>query len=333
MNTFLDELLAPPRTGPCRCPNCRQKASELSAPIDPDRRPLIEEIIGPDTRRRIGQVSKTLYKPFRWICHLTAYFRHPQDNSRIITQHGGTGLLISPCHVLTVAHNLHIDVTIRLSGGGTTTRRVGVHRLDVTPGRDGRNRPFGTYQSQDIIPHPNWVSNRSDNFDYGLITLKDKPGDKRFKSIGNHKLGHWGLWNTFRGPIAKSKFDQRVVNVGGYPRDIGNDHQYLSFDRVIDTNPRTSRGNVAIPELFLHEVDTCVGQSGAPVWLYDKKTKRRDLVGLHKGTCEGLRGCSTVAGRSCFGSRSRFSSNMGIWYNTSMHNTVQQWMNQHPCAG
>src|SRR5918994_1770968 len=57
------------------------------------------ELIGVDERQ---QVTNTTEVPFRWTCHITAFFPDPENPGfELVFGQAGTGTLISPRHVLT----------------------------------------------------------------------------------------------------------------------------------------------------------------------------------------------------------------------------------------
>src|SRR5262249_47616961 len=116
-----------------------------------------EEIIG--TRDDRTRIRKTTVIPYRWICFLEMDFP---------TMTGwGSGVLISPRHVLTCGHNLvdHDTGTVALS-------------IKVYPGCDRvSNRPFGFQTSTTWRTSDEWRAGPDARFDYGLITLPNPIGN------------------------------------------------------------------------------------------------------------------------------------------------------------
>lgn len=255
------------------------------------------EIIGADERRLIRD---TTVVPFRWICALDLFFADP-DNPAEEILFRGTGTLISPRHVLTAGHNLY-DV---IEGSSGTSRLSDVRRVVVTPGLNGANRstprPFGSSRSTHTRTSSQWRSSRNAEFDYGLITLRDPLGSRRFRALGQQPLGFWGSRdhgaNTRINPREPSFLQNKQVNLCGYPGDKCRDRpatgsatqaqvlacptavwastQWNSFDRIVQAAPAT------VPRLIFYQMDTFGGHSGSPVWI--RWREFRNLIGIHTG--------------------------------------------------
>jgi hypothetical protein len=91
------------------------------------------EIIGTND---MDAVANSLAVPYRWVCRLEIdYDITPFGTAQRLTGSGlGTGTLISPCHVLTSAHNLIDYDPVRKN----TLRAT---RIRVTPAHDGSSSP------------------------------------------------------------------------------------------------------------------------------------------------------------------------------------------------
>jgi hypothetical protein len=104
------------------------------------------EIIGVND---MDAVANSLAVPYRWICRLDInYDITPFGTSRKLTGTGrGTGTLISPCHVLTAAHNL-----IEFDPVGRNTLRA--TRIRVIPAHDGTSSPPVATVEADLSQSP-----------------------------------------------------------------------------------------------------------------------------------------------------------------------------------
>ncbi len=250
------------------------------------------EIIGADDRIL---VRNTLRVPFRWICSLDLYFPDPDDPSRE-RHYRGSGTLISPRHALTAGHNIYD----RIKGSKGTFAVSHVGRAVVTPARNGAARtasaksPLGTTHASAFHISRHWRITRNKEFDFGLITLADAVGSKRYPMLGNQPLGYWGSrrWGTGTRirPRRPEVLQGKSVNISGYPADKcgirppgGSTSrscpdswataQWRAFSRVTNAKPPS------VPRLLFHSLDTFAGHSGSPVWL--RWRQFRNLIAIH----------------------------------------------------
>jgi V8-like Glu-specific endopeptidase len=269
------------------------------------------EVVGQDTRQ---QVDSTRI-PFRWICSLKVRFRDT-DTFNAVDFDAGTGLLISPRHVLTAAHNVYAEIT---GSKGTKAKRRAL-LVWASPGRTGDSFPFGKVESESIAYLSKFEGNLDVRWDYALIKLKKAIGDQTFKSLANQPLGYWGSkrWasGTIIQPLSREYLRGQVVNVGGYPKNR-NHTQWIAWDVIKDAPPKVQ--NKPVNELITYLTDTSEGQSGAPVWLSFPKSNRRYLVAVHQGSCHpDLDGCSGSP-------RSRPTSNMGVLITQEVVDQIEAW--------
>lgn len=267
---------------------------------------LEEEVFLPDDRKPVTDTTKL---PFRFICHLLIGMKAPDGT---VATGIGSGTLISNNQVLTVAHNLRIKM------GGKT---FSAQQITVTPGRNtsssnrGKWTPFGASKAKSWACHPKWEKSFDFQYDFGLVTLKEDLGKKTFASLGRKPLGYWGNVALGGGTLLESfsaaSIKDKIVNVGGYPGDkCGADPekascpadkkvgtQFIAFDKVLDPEP------AAEPRLIYHRADLRRGQSGSPIWRWDKL--HRYLVGI-----QSTESTSTVDGTPVRNSGVRITSDV-----------------------
>jgi V8-like Glu-specific endopeptidase len=245
------------------------------------------EIFPPNSLTRVADNTAA---PFRWICHVVTTMKNG-DN------YGGTGVLISPRHVLTSAHVIY-PIEAKKE---TPVQKV--TNIRVYPGRHGGREPFDGHDANGWAVHPNWNNGKETNctFDYGLIRLKKNFPDRRFKALGNQTLGYWGrAAGTRFAPIDPSTLDGRRLFTAGYPfrkglGELAARVMKQSEGVVIGSAAprRCSQSKFEAPPLsiphvqqdariLLHDVDTEKGQSGGPVWVVDDGTLT--MVAIHQGT-------------------------------------------------
>lgn len=209
-----------------------------SGDMDSSEPSLLEVVIGADDRVRI---ANTTVRPWSGICQLNITARNGQ---RFI----GTGWLIAPRTVITAGHCVHIA-----TAGGWA------REIEVSPGRNGASRPFGSVRSSRLSASPEWVTSRSRNHDYGCIILPRAP-----------RAASGALPFTF-GFAARSdaQIRSRALNLSGYPGDKGGITQWFHarLARAVSAN------------VITYDIDTAGGQSGSPVWHLENNI--RTAVGIH----------------------------------------------------
>lgn len=233
----------------------------------------LEVLHNPDQRK---QVNNTEAVPFRFICHLEMR-AVDTTNTTVTARSTATGVLVGPRHVLTTGHTL-------LAKRG----RFKATHAWVSPGLNGSTSPFGRVEATVFRPHPNWFRNNAEDedYDYGMITLKDAIGDKRFSSLGNKPLGWWGDpvngGGTKLERLDPASLNNVTVNVAGYPEDQPAGTMWTSSGQA--TPLRDPQGRITTMARRLpHNADTAISQSGSPVWIGASDQNPRYLVGLHNG--------------------------------------------------
>lgn len=198
-----------------------------------------ENILGPTDDR--ARILDTDLAPWRMICALR--IRGVSGATAI-----GTGWLVGPRTLLTAGHCVY---SREFFGGWAA-------RIEVSPGRNGVDFPFGTIISQHFRSIDRWTSGEDPDFDIGCIRLEDP--------IGN-QVGWFSV-----AALPPAELDDYLVNVSGYPGDRGAGTElYHHKNRVLHVTDRR----------MFYDVDTYGGQSGAPVWIHESGGSPPLAVGIH----------------------------------------------------
>lgn len=198
----------------------------------------LESIIGIDDRT---QIFETELAPWRMVCALRMFA--PGGGAAI-----GTGWLAGPKTIVTAGHCVH---HMGFFGGWAD-------RIEISPGRDGSDFPFGTVTSRHFSTLSRWVNSADPDFDIGCIHLDEPLGDTTgFFSFAS---------------LTAADLETRRVNISGYPGDRGNGQlQFFHANRILTVGARR----------IFYDVDTFGGQSGAPVWVQDDDNAPPVVVGIH----------------------------------------------------
>lgn len=208
---------------------------------DRQTKAMYEVILGSDDRIK---VNNTTAYPWRCICSLLIT---AQNGKQFI----GTGWLVAPRLVLTAGHCVYLT-----DEGGWAAQ------VEVTPGRNGSQRPYNSCISRDLRSVTGYTQDGDSNCDYGAILL---PADKR---LGD-QLGWFGY-----AARDDDYLKQCTVNLSGYPGDGGKTGED-------GTQWFMSRGvKEVMDRQFEYEIDTYGGQSGSPVWELASNGSRYG-VGIH----------------------------------------------------
>jgi glutamyl endopeptidase len=199
--------------------------------------PVLEVVIDQDDRQQIVNTSEY---PFSCIASLRIT---AADGSGWI----GTGWLVGPRILLTAGH-----VVFMADHGGW------VQQIEVIPGRNADNFPFGSVIATDYRSVQGWIRDNNSDFDYGVILL---PAANR---LGD-QLGWFGYQVHTDDELAAL-----TINISGYPGDKPTGTQWWMSGPVNTVSDRT----------FVYTIDTAGGQSGAPVWIVDENNGRYG-VGVH----------------------------------------------------
>jgi glutamyl endopeptidase len=200
---------------------------------------LAETVITPDERVRISPAST-----FPWRVHCALRIT-AKDGSGWI----GTAFFISPRVLVTAGHCVFIN-------SPSEARRGWVRRIDVMPGRDRADLPYGSVTSTRFYSVRGWTENADDEYDYGAIVLDTPLGDRTG-------------WLGF-GAYSDSTLTSVTGNLAGYPGDRGNGTEQWYMARRINS--------VSARKVF-YDIDTAGGQSGSAV--YRISEGQRQAVGIH----------------------------------------------------
>jgi V8-like Glu-specific endopeptidase len=187
----------------------------------------LEAVIGTDERVRIQDTSQL---PWRLSASLLIT---AADNSQWI----GTAWFISPRTLATAGHCVYIKHS------GVPGRDGFVKKIQVMPGRNASQVPFGGLTATEFWTVKGWEEDGLETFDYGAIILP---------SAFPQNLGHFGF-----GVFTDATLVGVVANVAGYPGDKPSGTLWFDKRQV---------GSVK-PEKVFYAADTAGGQSGACVYM------------------------------------------------------------------
>jgi V8-like Glu-specific endopeptidase len=201
----------------------------------------LEAVLGADSRKRVTNGKNAEYP---W-CTNASLLITARDGSQWI----GTAWFVSKRTLVTAGHCVFIK------NSGVAGRDGWVKSIQVLPGRDEDEFPFGKATSTHFHSVVGWTESGDENYDYGAIilpaALPKHPG-----SIG------YAVY-----PDADLK--AMTVNVAGYPGDKDQGTLWYDTRKV---------ASVTSTKVF-YAVDTAGGQSGAAVYRIDQG--RRIAVAVH----------------------------------------------------
>jgi V8-like Glu-specific endopeptidase len=187
--------------------------------------PPHEELVhGPDDRVQITNTSV-----YPWRLHASLLIT-AADNSLWI----GTGWFIGP-HTLMSAGRV-----VYIKNSGVPGRDGWVKKIQVMPGRNGSQLPFGSVTSTNLRSVAGWFNNGDENFDYGAIIIPTNLGN----TVG---------WLGF-GVYSDADLVASTGNISGYPGDKPTGTQWYNSHKIASVSARKG----------YYDIDTAGGQSGSP---------------------------------------------------------------------
>jgi V8-like Glu-specific endopeptidase len=183
-----------------------------------------ETVHGRDDRVRI-----TATGTYPWRVHAALRIAAADDSLWI-----GTGWFVGPRLLVTAGH------VVFIKNSGVPGRDGWVKSIDVVPGRNGSEQPFGAVTSRRFHTVKGWTDDADEKYDYGAIVLDEPLGDQ----TGWFAFASYADLAGVRG------------NISGYPADKPAGTQWYD-SRVIDS--------VSDRKVF-YDIDTFGGQSGSAVY-------------------------------------------------------------------
>lgn len=187
------------------------------------------------------QVKDVHKVPYRSVVRIEAHFEKVPETGRKMKQ--GTGLLLSPYHVLTTAHTLVAS---------QETQTDSIHVFQYANGPDDPGEPVkaqAAFYSSVYASGADMSSLQTANADFALIILE--------KPLNFHHDFHLGVFSSI------THLEGEEVELAGYR---ARDADSQSFQRMMtDKEPFSLNSNADLEALIL-EMDADRGQSGGPVF-------------------------------------------------------------------
>ena len=202
---------------------------------------LPETVHGEDDRIQITHTAT-----YPWRIHASLRITAADGSAWI-----GTGWFIGPRTLITAGHVVYIK------NSPITSRNGWVRRIEVIPGRNVQERPYGSAVSQVFHSVTGWSVNGDPEYDYGAIVLpKDSP------------MGRQTGWIGFAA-YADDELKTSHLNISGYPGDKPEGTQWYDHRNTDSVTERK----------VFYDIDTFGGQSGSAVYKIVNGT--RFSVGIH----------------------------------------------------
>ncbi|MCE5290729.1 MAG: serine protease [Nocardiaceae bacterium] len=185
-----------------------------------------EAVIGTDDR---VQITNTGVYP--WRVHASLRIT-AADGSQWI----GTGWFLGPHTLGTAGH------VVFIKNSGVPGRDGWVRSIQVMPGRNGNQLPYGSVTTSNFRSVLGWTRDGNQNYDYGAIIL-------------GSDLGSQTGWLGF-GAYDDATITSSAANISGYPGDKPAGTQWYHGSRVTSVNTQK----------VFYETDSFGGQSGSAVY-------------------------------------------------------------------
>ncbi|WP_366140073.1 trypsin-like serine protease [uncultured Jannaschia sp.] len=180
-------------------------------------------------------------QPFSAVCHIGRDFGAGGLS-------GCTAFLIGPRLMLTAGHCLY-----------SLKRGRGPGRILVTPARNGTERPFGSQWARSWYVPPAFMRRPVPSSDWGVLHLS-----RPFAGIA--PFTPLALSNA---TLAQIRSNQ-LLSISGYPSDKPRGEMWTHQERLDRFGTH----------LLSYSVDTCPGQSGAPIWV-SRADGSPGVIGVH----------------------------------------------------
>lgn len=187
----------------------------------------LEAVIGTDERIRIDDTTK-----LPWRLNVSLLIT-AADNSQWI----GTGWFISPRTLATAGH------VVFIKNSGVLGRDGFVKKIQMIPGRNGAQAPFGALTATEFWTVKGWADSGLETVDYGAIVLP---------AAFPQNLGHFAF-----GSFPDATLLNAIANISGYPGDKPTGTQWFDKRAIGSVNP----------DKVFYAADTAGGQSGACVYI------------------------------------------------------------------
>ncbi len=202
--------------------------------------PVMETVHGADDRVRIQNTDS-----YPWRVHASLRITAADGSAWI-----GTGWFISPRTLITAGHVVFIT-------GNLPQRNGWVRRIEVIPGRNAADRPFGSAVSRHFFSVRGWTENADPEYDYGAIVLPE-----------GSELGNQTGWIGYAA-YSDSEIANAHLNISGYPGDKPDGTQWYDHRNTDSVTERK----------VFYDIDTAGGQSGSAA--YRIVNGDRFAVGIH----------------------------------------------------